>query len=109
MGKFKIIENSPLTDVKRTENYNPEAVITKQPPVFFDDRNIKGETFNTWLQRMNTEIYLKYGVPVISWFGSKSENNLDKLELKDMFYKNMESNEFYREIKDYLDGVDEKK
>ena len=108
MGKFKFSENNPITDVKKTKNYNPDAVITKQPPIFLDDANTKGESFNTWLTRMNTEIYHKYDVTLNPIFGGKSMENFDKLELKNMFYRNTEAAEFYKIVKEHIYGNAEK-
>jgi len=107
MAKFKFTENNPLTDTKKTTNYNPDAVITKQPPIFLDEKNAKGESFNTWLNRMNIEIYNKYNIPLIATLGSRSKDNLDKLELKNMYYKDTESKELYNQIKDHLFGTKE--
>ena len=107
MGKFKVAENCPLTDTKKTNNYNPDAVITKQPPILLDDNNAKGESFYVWLTRMNTEIYHKYGVVLNPILGGKMSGDFDKLELKNMFYKNTEAVEFYKQIKDHLFGTKE--
>ncbi|MCL2311849.1 MAG: hypothetical protein FWC41_05100 [Firmicutes bacterium] len=107
MAKFKFSENNPLTDTKKIKNYNPDAVITKQPPIFLDEKNAKGESFNTWLIRMNTEIYNKYAVSITATLGSNSKDNFNKLEMKNMYYKNMESPEVFRLIKEHLFGSKE--
>jgi len=101
MAQFKVTENCPLTDFKKITNYNPGAVITEQPPLLLDDKNAKGETFNTWLLRMNTEIYQRYDATMDSMISSRMGDNFDKLELKNMFYRNVESPEFYKIIKEF--------
>ena len=107
MGQFKASDNNPITDTKKTKNFNPDAVITLQPPVFLDERNEKGESFNVWYMRMNAEIYKKYGVSMIAPLGGRSKDNLDKMELKSMYSKNMEASEVYKQIKDHLFGTKE--